>query len=474
VLEHEHAHTFQALLADLAVDPLSGVGALCLDGPRRLSASPYRGVEAMALAMLAAGATAATLGHYRGLPAQSLTLATEDARRAIHAESAFGPTLNGRPLASRLVRDNPFLDQAYRSRDGQWIMPSALYPGGQLAWLRFLNVAPTQIAVAKCIASYHGQALEDAAAEAGLPIALCRTSQAWRAHPQGLFLRKEPVVAWAASSGSFSLPASTPSRPLQGLRVLALTQAVAGPLAARTLAEQGADVVHVGHPEGFEHEAIWCENAVGCRSIGLNFSQPHHIALAHTLLGDAHVVLVNQRQAALARWGMDAANLKRQHPHLICVQLSAYGDDGPWASRPGFDMTVMAATGMMEAEGRARGPNSPPCLPDTLLLNDYIMGYLAAAATTAAVLRSLRDGGIWHPSLNLARLAMWCQDLGPAPLDPMVPREDWRPARTLTASTPLGILHRLAPGVRFSHTPGAWAEPLLIPRVSTPLTMTWH
>ncbi len=465
-------HPLAALWAELRLDPAcSGLRTLSILGPKPELASPLPVAEAMALAMLAASCAATSFGALRGVQTQTAHVTLRTALAHVHAERMFGPTLNHRPLASRMVRDNPLLATPYRCKDGLYLMPSALYPQQLLQWLRFLRVPPTHDAVAQAFASRSGADWEKRAAQANLAAAVCRSRAQWREHPQGLALSGTPVVTLNALGEGERRAPSAGDRPLAGLRVLALTHGVAGPLVGRTLAEHGADVLHVGHPEVFEHEAVWCEAYVGCRSMGLDLDNDQHRAHLKALLRQCDVVVLSLSPRAQHKLGLDAPTLARQHAHVVQVRLSAYGSCGPWQQRPGFDMNAMAATGMMVDEARHSGTPVPQ-LPPTLLLNDFLMGYLAAAGACAALWHRAETGVVSEVAVNLARVAMWCQDLDMDGATATLETSD-EPIATLRQQTPLGELYRMAPGVRLSITPGAWPTPLLVPRVSLAGQSRW-
>jgi len=107
-----------------------------------------------------------------------------------------------------------------------------------------------------------------------------------------------------------------------------------------------------------------------------------------------------------------------------------------------------------------------PAFPPTLVINDYIAGYLGAAGVMAALRRRAKDGGSYHVRVSLTRAAMWYQSLGtfahtdfaPTPAQVMIPPE------TITRQTAYGEIHRLAPLAKLSVTPGRWRDPLVAVR----------
>jgi hypothetical protein len=100
------------------------------------------------------------------------------------------------------------------------------------------------------------------------------------------------------------------------------------------------------------------------------------------------------------------------------------------------------------------------------VLNDYIAGYLGATGIIAALRRRAREGGSYHVRVSLTRAAMWYQGLGTFATTDFTPGPDqvMIPPETLTRQTPYGEIHRLAPQVKLSKTPGRWREPLVVVR----------
>ena len=128
-------------------------------------------------------------------------------------------------------------------------------------------------------------------------------------------------------------------------------------------------------------------------------------------------------------------------------------------------MNGSAASGLMTVEGS----EDEPRLPVTSLLNDYITGYMGAVGASAALVKRSTVGGSWHVTVSLTKSAMWCGSLGL--VDPALACRDedhsLREPIPYDAATPFGPVHMLAPPVRFSHTPAAWSDPILVPRGSS-------
>jgi len=453
------------LLASLGLSAASAGGAVSFAGADPILPSRLRLGACIGIPVMAAAVGAAAIWKLRTGEGQDLRL---DLRQAVHGitpQAFWHPTLNGEPPPSPLVADNPFLLDSYPTRDDRTVMASAVYPHQVVKWCRFLDVPPDRSRVAAAIARWDAASLEEAAAEAALPLCVIRTPQEWACHPQGRWLAARPVISLerVADAAPRQLPAA--ARPLDGIRVLSFTHAVAGPVVGRTLAEQGAEVLCGTRLNDYEHDFIYAEANVGSRSAYLDLTTERGRARTEELLAGASVVVNNHRHGKLERLGLSAPDLARRHPGIITVSVTCYGAGGPWASRGGFDMNGSAAAGLMTVEGTAARPR----LPVTGLINDFITGYLGAAGATAAILRQATEGGSWHVSVSLTRAAMWYLTLGLVSPD----RAGATSAQALAepdsydAASPFGPVHMLAPPVRFSRTEPRWPDPPLVPRGSS-------
>ncbi|MCC6176448.1 MAG: CoA transferase [Chloroflexi bacterium] len=183
-----------------------------------------------------------------------------------------------------------------------------------------------------------------------------------------------------------------PPRALDGLRVLDFATFVAGPFCAGLLAEFGADVVKVEQPgvgdtmRDLGHKVhgralFWALEARGRRSITLNLREPEGQELALRLIERADIVVENFRPGTLERWGLGYDRLREVNPRVILVRVSAYGQTGPYASRPGFGRVAQAFGGLTYLAGY---PDRPPVLPGSATLADYAAGLFASTAALAA------------------------------------------------------------------------------------------
>ncbi|MFE5673444.1 CoA transferase [Agromyces sp. NPDC056523] len=188
--------------------------------------------------------------------------------------------------------------------------------------------------------------------------------------------------------------------PLAGVRVLDLTRVIAGPVATRTLALLGAEVLRIDPPSPAEIGWQHLDTGPGKRTAILDARTEHGSARLHELVASADALVLGYRPSALARLGLDPDTLLEQYPGLVVAQLSAWGFDGDAAERGGFDSLVQAASGIALVEG---GPESPGVLPAQAL--DHATGYLVAAAVATMLHRRSAEGGSWLARMSLRRTA---------------------------------------------------------------------
>ena len=187
----------------------------------------------------------------------------------------------------------------------------------------------------------------------------------------------------------------------QGIRVLELTEALAGPYCAMLLGDFGADVIKVERPGVGDQTRTWGPpfvNGESCyflmtnrnkRSVTLNYDTPKGLEFLHRLIAGADVVLVNNPSlASLQKRAIDPATLCARHPRLIYCAITGYGYDGPKAGRPGYDIVAQAEAGVWSFTGE-EGTN-PVRYP--VAIADISTGIYAALGILAALLARERSG----------------------------------------------------------------------------------
>lgn len=186
--------------------------------------------------------------------------------------------------------------------------------------------------------------------------------------------------------------ASRGRRPLDGIRVLDLGTALAGPVCATILGEFGADVIKVERPGrgdplrtfGPEIDGVplwWMIEGRNKRSITLDYSRAEAVPLLHALVKRSDVVVENFRPGTMQRWGFDYTRLRVINPGLVYVSVSGFGQTGPYRLRPAYDRVAQAMAGLTYVTGHRDGPPVKPGLGIT----DYSTAIVAALGAMLAL-----------------------------------------------------------------------------------------
>jgi crotonobetainyl-CoA:carnitine CoA-transferase CaiB-like acyl-CoA transferase len=177
-----------------------------------------------------------------------------------------------------------------------------------------------------------------------------------------------------------------------GIRVIDAATLVAGPMAATSLGELGADVIKLEQPVVGDPLRTWgdMKDGIGLmwksvsrnkRCITLDLRQTAGQELLHRLLDVSDVLILGSRPSALARWQLEPERLLERHPQLVVLHVSGYGAGGPDSDKPGYGTLAEAMSGFAHLVGE---PDGPPALPPFMLADG-----VAALAATGAVLGAL-------------------------------------------------------------------------------------
>lgn len=321
---------------------------------------------------------------------------------------------------------------------GGWVRTHANYPHHRERLLRALNLRDDIAADAfgRALERRSAQEIDDLVTAVGGIATIVRTEEQWREHPHASVVAAEPLVRVSHEPA----PTAEALDPSRRLRVLDLTRVIAGPVATRTLALWGADVLRVDPPAYPELEWQHLDTGAGKRSTVLEAHDPQFA----DLLARADVLVTGYRADAMRALGLDPAALAERYPGLVVARLTAWGSTGPFADRRGFDSIVQAATGISWVES-ADG-SRPGALPAQAL--DHTAGYLLAAGITSALRRRADEGGSWRVEVSLARVAHALLD---APRVERTPTRSWEP--TLTT---FGELVIPVPAPAFDGSPREW------------------
>lgn len=448
-------HSLSALWLDAAL-PADALDRVALQGDDPLLPSSFAVGAAAQAAIAASALAAAELGALRGGPVQQASVDMLHALAACRSERLL--RVDGHPPPEPWDA----LAGLYHTGDDGWVRLHTNFPHHREGVLRLLGCAGERSAVAEALQGWEALAFEDAAAQAGMCVAAMRSFEDWDAHPQSKAVAALPLVRLERLDDSPprplpSLPKEAP--PLQDLRVLELTRVIAGPVAGRTLAAHGAEVLLLTAEHLPSIDALVIDTGRGKRSARVDLRSEAGRETLRSLVGEADVFLQSYRPGALDALGFDARTLSALRPGIVVASLSAYGSQGPWSQRRGFDSLVQTATGFNQAEGEAAGRAQPQPLPAQIL--DHASGYLLAFGIQAALMRRALQGGSWRVEVSLARTGHWLRSLGRVPEGCQAPEPAAEQLQAFMESSPsgFGLLHAVRHPGQLSATPPVFRLP---------------
>jgi len=480
---------FSTFMKDIGDSPKDAGGTVTFTGKDPMIQSRVRIGACMALPAMASGVGAAAIWKHRTGESQDLRI---DLRESIYNVNpviglvqrldqaagrfpadhpvpksfTFLPTINGLPYQAPLMLGHPLSFAMFETKDGRWVTPTGAYPHLYHGFLNVVGASPSTESMAAAVKKWDAADLDEAVADAGYVMGFHRTAEEWEQHPEGQYLANTPLIDIRKVGEADPIPyTADPKRPLSGVKALSLTHVIAGTCAARTLAEYGAEVLHIARDQAVEHDFFVQDVNVGMRSAFLNLKNQEQNQILARLVSEANVFIEGFRGRSIEKLGFGIEEVAKRRPGIVYLSMRCYGWDGPWKDRPGFDMEGLTVSGITMAEAEGNRPKFPP----TRVLNDYIAGYLGAAGILAALRRQAREGGSYHVRVNLARAAMWYRGIGLLPnkeVDLTDPEHRMIEPETIKKKTCYGEIHRLAPQVKLSKTPGRWREPLVSVRGS--------
>jgi len=384
-------------------------------------------------------------------------------RRDKHGLYAKFPTSEAARAAYRITR--PF-----RTRDQHWFLPHFGMRHLKSQMLQLLGCDDTEESVACAVASRDAAELEDSIAAQGLCGCIVRSVENWLGHAQGQVLAQIPVVEIDKIADSSPEPFSSAGRPLQGIRILDLTRILAGPVAARTCAEQGAEVLMVAARHTPQIKNFVIDLSHGKRSTYLDIDNRADIETLRLVVQQSDVFSQGYRPGVFSQRGFGPEDLATLRPGLIYLSTSCFSQHGPWAMRAGWEQVAQATTGICHNVN----PSKPALLPVNAC--DFLTGYLGAYGILLALLRRAVEGGSYHVNVSLCQSAMFLNRQAICAADKqIVALADDEIAMLQTCSeTAYGSLRHLAPVARFSETPARWLLPTPVLGGDTPEWLRTH
>jgi crotonobetainyl-CoA:carnitine CoA-transferase CaiB-like acyl-CoA transferase len=349
----------------------------------------------------------------------------------------------------------------YKTRDGRFVRLHTNFPHHRDAVCRVLNCKPERDNVQAALTQWDAEAFETATYADGGVVAMMRSRDEWSELPHAKALAALPLISIEKIGEAAPKPWPAGDRPLAGLRVLDLSRVIAGPVAGRTLAAHGADVLLISGPDLPAIPWLTIDTGRGKLTSFVELKNEQGRDSLRALLAQADIFSQGYRPQALARLGFSPQDAAQINPGIVYVTLSAYGHAGPWAERRGFDSLVQTTTGFNHAEGQAAGVDGPKELPAQIL--DHATGYLMAFGAMMARARQSREGGSWHVRVSLAQTGQWLWNLGRA--TDGLKTEDLKgdAVRPFLEVMPSGFgpLSSVSHSARLSKTPAFWARPAM-------------
>ena len=395
-----------------------------------------------------------------------------DVRKALRRYGGFydrkWETVNGYLGGAYSDPDSPFEEASYETKDGRWVLPTDYYPKLHQRTSELLNAVSTRAATAQAIRNWHGEDLENAAAESGVVMALARPlNEILKMDVYLRSLRDMPLIEITKMADSAPKPLLPgPKTPLDGLRALGLAHVIAGPAIGRALALHGADVLNIWNPQDWEHDLMLYTSHIGMRSARLDLKSKQPYAKFMELMGTADIFFSNRRPHYIEKYELGAERLCRDFPGLIHARVHYAGREGPWSDRPGFDTSTSFSLGLACLEGSDEKPKNPP-----VAINDFVTGWLGAVGILQALKRRATEGGSYRVTVSLSRTTLWLMSLGIFDKHYAIATADSTDEHAhispdlFTADTPMGRYTGMTEQVDMSITPGRYVH-VLEPRGS--------
>jgi crotonobetainyl-CoA:carnitine CoA-transferase CaiB-like acyl-CoA transferase len=445
-------------LADLwtlAGGESAALDAVTLTGEEPQLPSSFRVAAAAQAGVAAAGLAAAYVWKLRS--GQSQDVAVDMRHAVVECRSERYLRVDGKPPP-------PAWDAIagiYQTRDRRFVRLHTNFPDHREAVCRVLDCKAVRDDVQAALMQWDGEAFETAAYAAGGVVAMMRSHEEWSALPQAKALAELPVIAIEKIGEAAPKPWPKGDRPLAGLRVLDLSRVIAGPVAGRTLAAHGADVMLISGPDLPAIPWLTIDTGRGKLTSFSELKSEQGRAQLRDLLAGADIFSQGYRPLALANLGFSPQAAARINPGIVFVSLSAYGHLGPWAERRGFDSLVQTATGFNHAEGQAAGVDGPKELPAQIL--DHATGHLMAFGAMMAKARQSREGGSWLVRVSLAQTGRWIWNLGRLPAGLNTEELKGEAIKPFSEETQSGFgpLRAIRHSAELSKTPAFWARPAM-------------
>jgi crotonobetainyl-CoA:carnitine CoA-transferase CaiB-like acyl-CoA transferase len=434
---------------------------------------PLRVGEISAAAIGATAVQAARLWQMRTRRMQQVRIDVDAAAVALMSQRFIRPE----PVPG--VVEPPFMRRRQEARvgmgsrivpakDGRWIFLHREFAHHRHRMETLLQSGNDEQSIMAAVAEWNADELEGAIFAGGACAGAIRSYAEWDEHPQAKTVDAQPLVEILKIGESPPEALRPGDRPLSGVRVLDLTRVIAGPTAARTMAEHGADVLRIANGALDDNEVQRMDTGHGKRSTVLDITSADGATTLSKLVQGADIFSQSYRPRALAQRGFSPEALAAMRPGIIYVSISAWSHEGAWAERRGFESVVQSVSGVCNDYSL---DGQPRLMPANAI--DYGTGFLAAFGAMVSLGRRAREGGSYLVRVSLARTGRWItkhQHVSPeamAAVPSELPKE--RMERLLISSeTPFGRIRHLGPVAQMSETPTRWQRPTVPPNHDKP------
>ncbi|MGA2293487.1 CoA transferase [Bradyrhizobium sp.] len=450
--------TPREILADLwsaAGGDHAALDAVTLTGAEPQLPSSFRVAAAAQASIAAAGLAAAQVWKLRS--GQSQDVAVDMRHAVVECRSERYLRVDGKPPP-------PAWDAIagiYKTGDQRFVRLHTNFAHHRAAVCKVLDCEPAREAVQAALMQWDGEAFETAAYREGGVVAMMRSYDQWSELPHARALAALPPVSIEKIGEAAPRPWPAGDRPLAGVRVLDLSRVIAGPVAGRTLAVHGADVLLISGPGLPAIPWLTIDTGRGKLTAFIDLKCEQGRGSLRDLLASADIFTQGYRPRALETLGFAPQDAAQISPGIISVSLSAYGHVGPWSERRGFDSLVQTATGFNHAEGQAAGVDGPKEMPAQML--DHATGYLMAFGAMMAKARQSREGGSWHVRVSLAQTGRWLWHLGRVAdgFNTADIKADAASPFMQEMPSGFGPLWAVSHSAVLSKTPASWARPAM-------------
>ena len=417
--------------------------------------SSFRIAAAAQVSVAAAGMAAANIWQLRS--GQSQDVAVDMRHAVVECRSERYLRVDAKP-------PGPAWDAIagiYKTGDGRFVRLHTNFPHHRDAVCKVLDCKAERDEVQAALMRWDGEAFETAAYAGGCVVALMRSHEEWQAVPHAKALAELPLVSIEKIGEAAPKAWPKGDRPLAGIRVLDLSRVIAGPVAGRTLAVHGADVLLISSPNLPAIHWLTIDNGRGKLTSFVDLKSEQGRDVLRGLLAEADIFLQGYRPTSIAALGFSPEETAKINPGIVYVSLSAYGHAGSWAGRRGFDSLVQTATGFNHAEGQAAGVDGPKELPAQML--DHATGYMMAFGAMMAKARQSREGGSWHVRVSLAQTGRWLRNLGRVADGFKTEDLKGESVTPFIEETPSGFgpLRSVRHSAMLSKTPASWTRPAM-------------